>query len=130
MAKRKRLTPANPAFLAPAPEVKSALARPPIADVASEAASAAAVEEMARSLRDARIEGRMVQVVGVLALRSWREARDPAMTARNVNRTAFVPLSMRPALAGVPEGFEADLDSGLLFEGLLYLWARAPLGGK
>lgn len=61
MAKRKRLTPANPAFLEPAPEAKSGFPmRAPIADVAREASSTAAVEEMAQTLREAREGGRMV----------------------------------------------------------------------
>jgi ParB-like chromosome segregation protein Spo0J len=66
MAKRKRLTPANPAFLDPAPETKSALApmrSAPIADVAREASATAAAEEMARTLSEARSQGRMVVTV-------------------------------------------------------------------
>lgn len=67
MAKRKRLTPANPAFLDPAPETKSALAAPmrsaPIADVAREASASAAAEELARTLSEAREAGRMVITV-------------------------------------------------------------------
>ena len=54
MAKRKRLTPANPAFLEPAPETKSAfsarLSPAPIADVAREASATAVAQEMARTL--------------------------------------------------------------------------------
>ena len=68
------------------------------------AETARALGERGRVGTTLRIEDRMVEVVGVLGLRSWRAARDPAMTARNVNRTVFVPLSMRTALAGVPEG--------------------------
>ncbi|MGH1413614.1 MAG: ParB/RepB/Spo0J family partition protein [Pelagimonas sp.] len=67
MAKRKRLTPANPAFLDPAPETKSALGAPmraaPIADVAREASASAAAEELARTLTEAREAGRMVITV-------------------------------------------------------------------
>jgi ParB-like chromosome segregation protein Spo0J len=66
MAKRKRLTPANPAFLEPAPETKSALGpmtTAPIADVAREASAPAAVQEMAQTLATARAEGRMVITV-------------------------------------------------------------------
>ncbi|MBP0484490.1 hypothetical protein [Sagittula salina] len=68
MAKRKRLTPANPAFIDPAPEVTSAFPatapmRAPIADVAREASATAAVEEMAETLRRAREGGRMVIAV-------------------------------------------------------------------
>lgn len=60
MAKRKRLTPANPAFMAPSADPLGASMRAPIADVAREASSTAAVEEMADTLRSARAEGRMV----------------------------------------------------------------------
>ncbi len=61
MAKRKRLTPANPVFLDPAPQGEaSPLPRAPIADVAREASATAAAEEMAQTLTRARDEGRMV----------------------------------------------------------------------
>lgn len=60
MAKRKRLTPANPAFLGAAPETKSAFASAPIADVAREASVTAAAQEMAQTLSEARAKGRMV----------------------------------------------------------------------
>jgi len=62
MAKRKRLTPPNPGYLdaTPAPEAKSMFAAAPIADVAREAASSAALDEMAETLSRARTEGRMV----------------------------------------------------------------------
>ncbi len=74
MAKRKRLTPtptlgAGLARPAPAQEVKSAQAltrglgsvRPPIADVAHDAASANALSEVVQTLTDARSEGRLIQ---------------------------------------------------------------------
>lgn len=64
MAKRKRLTPPNPTFLdTPTVESKSMFAAPhsaPIADVARDASSMAALNEMAESLARARDEGRMV----------------------------------------------------------------------
>jgi len=79
MAKRKRLTPAQPEYLnAPgaAPEIKSALdAGPvhrgqhgsptaaPIAQVAGEAAATAALQEVSAALQSARAEGRMVQKI-------------------------------------------------------------------
>ncbi len=62
MAKRKRLTPANPVYLddTPAP-VAGMFTRPaPIADVARAASSTAAFEELADTLTRARTEGRMV----------------------------------------------------------------------
>lgn len=63
MAKRKRLTPANPAFLdsgTPAEPALSPLRAAPIAEVAREASHSAAAEEMARTLTEAREGGRMV----------------------------------------------------------------------
>lgn len=62
MAKRKRLTPANPTYLGGPLEVKSMLApgRAPVAQVAQDSAAAAALDEMADTLRRARDEGRMV----------------------------------------------------------------------
>ena len=65
MAKRKRLTPPNPSYLdtPPALETKSMFSAPrsaPIADVARDASSTAALNEMAESLARARDEGRMV----------------------------------------------------------------------
>lgn len=61
MAKRKRLSPANPVFLSeeapvPAPPHHA----PPIADVAGEASARAALEEVTDTLTRARQEGRMV----------------------------------------------------------------------
>lgn len=64
MAKRKRLTPANPAFLTgtpdPAPVQTPRLTAAPIADVARDASSVAAAEEIALTLHEARSGGRMV----------------------------------------------------------------------
>ena len=61
MAKRKRLTPANPAFLdTPAPETKSMFSTAPIADVARDASASAALDELSDTMARARDEGRMV----------------------------------------------------------------------
>ena len=79
MAKRKRLTPANPAFLEPAPESGSAASmhlRAPIADVAREASATAAAEEMARTLTQARAGGRMVISVPLADIQREYLARD------------------------------------------------------
>lgn len=59
MAKRKRLTPANPLYLdteAPVTPMRAA----PIADVAREAATSAALDELSETMARAREEGRMV----------------------------------------------------------------------
>lgn len=68
MAKRKRLAPPRASQTGRAPEVKSftrfpsdgASARPPIAHVAADAASSAALDELSQELREARETGRMV----------------------------------------------------------------------
>ncbi len=65
MAKRKRLTPARmdaPVAEAPAASARPALStRPPIADVAHDAAASAALTEVAAELTAARSEGRLIQ---------------------------------------------------------------------
>ena len=61
MAKRKRLSPANPVFLSEeAPVPFTPHHAPPIADVAGEASARAALEEVTDTLTRARTEGRMV----------------------------------------------------------------------
>ncbi len=64
MAKRKRLTPANPDFLGAAPETKSMTPlggmRAPIADVAAQASATSALEELSREVQEARAAGRMI----------------------------------------------------------------------
>ncbi|MFA3920799.1 ParB/RepB/Spo0J family partition protein [Ruegeria hyattellae] len=68
MAKRKRLTPAQPGYLGigAAPETKSmplGISAAPIAQVAGEASATAALEEVAQTLQDARTEGRMIELL-------------------------------------------------------------------
>ncbi len=77
MAKRKRLTPAEPnradtlSTVAPSVEAKAALpigvgsvrSRPPISQVAGDAAAAAALEDMAQQMRQARASGRLIQTI-------------------------------------------------------------------
>lgn len=69
MAKRKRLTPADPTFLeshdpgrgrAPLAGMTAPKSSPPIADVAADTATAAALEEVVETLRVARHKGLMV----------------------------------------------------------------------
>ena len=92
MAKRKRLTPAEINALEPgtlrAPEIKSidhipigvvpksALRRPPIAQVAGDAAAQAALDEVAEELRSAKAEGRMVQSLPLAAIDANHLVRD------------------------------------------------------
>ena len=75
MAKRKRLSPANPAIFG-APETKSMMSRAPIADVASEAATTAALQDVTQELAQARAEGRMVLSLPVSAIALDHIVRD------------------------------------------------------
>lgn len=85
MAKRKRLTPVR--FDVPpssAPEVKSALprspmvARPPIADVAQDAAVTAAFSEVAQEMQAARAQERLIQRLPLTAVVADYLMRDRA----------------------------------------------------
>ncbi|MCP4212351.1 MAG: ParB N-terminal domain-containing protein, partial [Halieaceae bacterium] len=60
MAKRKRLTPANPVFLGSEASVPRQMHSAPIADVAGEASTRAALDEVSETLTRARSEGRLV----------------------------------------------------------------------
>lgn len=62
MAKRKRLTPANPSFLddTKGPAHGGPGLRPPIADVASDAAATSALRDVSQAMAEARETGRMV----------------------------------------------------------------------
>ncbi|KHQ49705.1 MULTISPECIES: ParB/RepB/Spo0J family partition protein [Mameliella] len=93
MAKRKRLTPANPMFLDPAPETKSAVSAPsraPIADVAREASATAAAEELARQRDRDRAEGRMVIAVSLSEIRRDYLSRDRIPTVDEEEMAALV----------------------------------------
>ena len=66
MAKRKRLTPARLDAATPAPEAKTLFpTRPPIADVAHDAAATAALSEVTAVLDSARNEGRLIQHIAL-----------------------------------------------------------------
>lgn len=89
MAKRKRLTPARPDYLdetAPAPETKGmfpmGVARhaPPIAQVAGDTATQAALEEVTEELRSARADGRLVQSLPLDAVDESHLVRDRMST--------------------------------------------------
>jgi len=60
MAKRKRLTPANPMFLDDGAPPAPVVGRAPIAGVAGDASALAALEEVSESLARARADGRMI----------------------------------------------------------------------
>jgi len=85
MAKRKRLTPANPDYLNDDAKQRARPAPPPhrvpIADVAREASATAAMEEMAETLARARGEGRMVLDLPLSSVRTEHLVRDRVVNA-------------------------------------------------
>ena len=98
MAKRKRLTPAR-LDAAPALETKSASARdpirPPIADVAHDAASSAALSEVAQELTDARENGRLIQRLPLNAIVDDHLERDRLLSAIDTDEMAGLIESIR-----------------------------------
>ncbi|MFV1462731.1 MULTISPECIES: ParB N-terminal domain-containing protein [unclassified Phaeobacter] len=82
MAKRKRLSPAQPTYLSTAPENKSALggpgslSAPPIAQVASEAATEGALQELTAVLETARAKGLMIEEIALGAIDETHLVRD------------------------------------------------------
>lgn len=82
MAKRKRLTPAQPDHIPtpPALEAKSYLrpgiSPPPIAQVAGDASTTAALAEVSAALASARAEGRLLQLLALTAIDTDYLVRD------------------------------------------------------
>jgi len=81
MAKRKRLTPAQPTYLISALESKSALGAPlataaPIAQVASDAAAQAALSELSAVLETARADGRLIERIALEQIDETHLVRD------------------------------------------------------
>lgn len=79
---RRRLTPAQPGYLAPAPAPAAPSAQPgpravaPIAQVSGQSAEAAALREITESLQSAREEGRMIVDVPLADISQGYLARD------------------------------------------------------
>lgn len=77
MAKRKRLSPAQPDYLAAEGDpARMALAAPPIAQVAGEASAVSALREVSETLAAARDEGRLVQKLPLAAIDTGYLTRD------------------------------------------------------
>lgn len=100
---RRRLTPAQPGYLAPAPapatasapETKSMAgpaARPPIAQVAGQSAEAAALRDLARGIETARNEGRLIVEVPLAEIAPDHLIRD---------RVAFDPEELGALKASI-----------------------------
>ncbi|MCK0151962.1 ParB N-terminal domain-containing protein [Marivita sp. S6314] len=99
MAKRKRLTPPNPAFLdTPAPETKSMFTAPssaPIADVARDASASAALNELTDTMARARDEGRMVVQLPLDQIEMDHLVRDRVVVDEEEMRTLMTSLRNR-----------------------------------
>ena len=87
MAKRKRLTPAQPDYFnsnerapetksMPGPGLNAAPIAPPISQVAGEAATLAALDEVTGALRDARTQGRLIEALPLEAINAHYLVRD------------------------------------------------------
>lgn len=77
MAKRKRLTPAQGDYLsAPTLTPSTGLGPVPIASVAGEAASVAALAELSSALQSARDEGRLIEALPIDAIAAGHLVRD------------------------------------------------------
>ena len=120
MAKRKRLTSARADFLAgPDPAARPPLSPAPIAGIAGDAASAAAAEELARTLGEARATGRMIMELPL-------ESVDPSYLVRDrveIDEEEMDALVASIAARGQQTPIEvADLGGGRY--GLISGWRR------
>ena len=119
MAKRKRLSPANPAIFGAAPETKSMMSRAPIADVAAEAATTAALQDVTAELATARAEGRMVLSLPVSAVALDHIVRDRVIA----DDTEMAALMASIAARGQQTPVEV-LETGPGAYGLISGWRR------
>lgn len=131
MAKRKRLTPANPAFLEAGPTEASPLpgltttaaetppSRAPIADVATEAATTSALEEMTARMVQDRENGRLVETLNLAEIELDYLVRD---------RVSVDPEEMQTLMASIREhGQRTPIDVVILGPkryGLISGWRR------
>jgi len=147
MAKRKRLTPANPDYLEPgmpAPETKSmfpmgvaptrSFKPAPIADVAHDSAASAALEEMADTLRRAREEGRLVLDLPLEAIDETYLVRDRTRIDADEMASLCASIEARgqqtPIEVVALEAGRYGLISGWRRLSALRQLAAAPDGGK
>lgn len=128
MAKRMRLTPPQETFLAPAPLENKALNGPfgsvsrnaaPIAQMAGDAATAAALREVSEELQSARAEGRLIQQVPLAAIEVDHLLRD------RIHHDDDDMASLRESLRARGQQTPIDLvDLGAGRYGLISGWRR------
>ncbi|WP_109314021.1 ParB N-terminal domain-containing protein [Ruegeria sp. AU67] len=126
MAKRKRLTPAQPSYLGAVPEAKPAplgASTAPIAQVAGEASTVAALEEVTQVLQSARKEGRMIELLPLAAIDERHLVRD--RLEQNEEEMAALLDSLRARGQQMPIEVVALPDTtGPRTHGLISGWRR------
>jgi ParB family transcriptional regulator, chromosome partitioning protein len=133
MAKRKRLTPAQPNYFnatGRAPEVKSmpgpdfAASPPaPIAQVAGEAATLAALDEVTGALRDARTQGRLIEALPLAAINATHLVRDRLVQDDDDMDALVASLRARGQQTPIEVTALSDVASGPAY-GLISGWRR------
>lgn len=132
MAKRKRLTPAQPDYLEAmsdgqrAPETKAmpvGMNAAPIAQVAGEASTTAALAEVTQALQDARNEGRMIELLPLDVIDDRHLVRDRLV--QDEDEMASLQDSLRARGQQMPVEVVALPDpSGRQTHGLISGWRR------
>ncbi|MEX0365771.1 MAG: ParB/RepB/Spo0J family partition protein [Ruegeria sp.] len=132
MAKRKRLTPAQPSYLSGpaagqrAPETKAmplGAGAAPIAQVAGEASATAALEEVAQELQSARAQGRMIELLPLEAIDERHLVRD--RLEQNEDEMASLVDSLRARGQQMPiEVVALPVPAGGRSHGLISGWRR------
>lgn len=131
MAKRKRLTPAQPTYLAPTPEGKPSsplgagpsIGSAPIAQVASEASTHAALQELSGVLENARAKGLMIAELPLGAIDASHLVRD--RLEQNPEEMAALMDSLRARGQQTPiEVVAVETRGGGITHGLISGWRR------
>lgn len=133
MAKRKRLTPAQPTYFdteVPALETKSALpagpgaGRAPIAQVAGDASAAAALQDLAGEVKRARDEGRMIQALPIMDVDAHHLVRDRMMADEDELQVLMASLKARGQQTPIEVVETGKDESGQGRYGLISGWRR------
>lgn len=129
MAKRKRLTPAQPSYLAgsaPAPQggpLGLGIGSPPIAQVASESAAQAALQDLSDEFSAARREGRIIEEVPLEAIEPGHLVRD--RIEQDETEMSALMESLRSRGQQMPvDVVELDAPDGQRRYGLISGWRR------
>lgn len=138
MAKRKRLTPAQPGYLetgaaalspgfaaAPSEPTPTPASIPPIAQVARDSAASAALAEVTAELETARAEGRLIQALPVMAVQRDHLVRDRVIV--DADEMAVLKDSLRSRGQQTPIEV-VDLGAGQY--GLISGWRRVTALGE